>query len=333
MKEYIKRSGIRVLSSAPFYTALRAGSLLGNPTSILCYHTLRPSSETFDAWTVLRLKDFQDQIAFLRQNYELVSLSNAMARHGEPGRPRLVLTFDDGEWGLFEHLLPVVEAQKIPVTVYVATRQIETGTPFWFDRVMNVLQVKEPLQLQLNLKRKREWRVDVETGKMRWKQIGAVLEALKEVPEEERDRLADMIAAQAGSSTLAFAPLRPMTADELRNLATHPLVTIGAHSHGHELLDQLPVGVASASIARSKAWLENLIGEPVHHFAYPNGNYTIDLMAEIARLGFETATTLDERLVDASADRFALPRIGIGRYDALDRIKLRLVRFRKGALP
>jgi hypothetical protein len=51
-------------------------------------------------------------------------------------------------------------------------------------------------------------------------------------------------------------------------------------------------------------------------------------MDEIARLGFRTATTLDERLVNTSADKFALPRIGIGRYDLLDQIKLRLVRFR-----
>lgn len=325
MKEHIKRTGIRVLSRPPFSTALRMRAMLGNPTAILCYHTLRPSSETLDAWTVLGLRDFQDQIAFLRQNYEIVSLSDAIARHGQPGRPRVVLTFDDGEWGLHEHLLPIVEAEQIPVTVYVATRQIETGVPYWFDRVMNALQVRKPVRIEVSIAGNSDWRIDAETGKARWAQIGTVLEVLKAAPEEDRDKLANLVVAQAGAQTDAFTPLRPMTVDQLKQLATHPLVTMGAHSHGHELLDQLPIADASASIARSKAWLEEVTGAPVHHFAYPNGNYTPELMTEIARLGFETATILEERLAPTSADMFALPRIGIGRYDALDRIKLRMI--------
>ena len=51
-----------------------------------------------------------------------------------------MLTFDDGEVGLHTHLLPFVEQEQVPVTVYVATGQIETGQPYWFDRVMNAMQ-------------------------------------------------------------------------------------------------------------------------------------------------------------------------------------------------
>ena len=325
MKDAIKKAGIRVLSRPPFSTALRARAMRANPTTILCYHTLRPSTETIDAWTVLGLDDFRNQLKFLQQNYDIVSLSDALARQGEPGRPRAVLTFDDGEWGNHAHLLPVINEQQTPVTIYVATRQIETGTPYWFDRVMNALQVTAPIMIDVQIAGKSNWQIGATPGKARWSEIGAVLEALKTEPEEDRDRLADQIVAQAGSQTDAFTPLKPMTVAELKDLAANPLVTIGAHSHGHELLDQLPIDVASKSIARSKQWLEDVIGKQVLHFAYPNGNYSTNLMAEIAKLGFETATILEERLAAPDANPFALPRIGIGRYDALDRIKLRLL--------
>ena len=325
MKAQIKKVAIGVLSRPPFSTALRARAMRNNPTTILCYHTLRPSSETIDAWTVLGLDDFHDQITFLEQNYEVVSLTDALARHAQPGRPRAVLTFDDGEWGNYAHLLPVVEDRQIPVTIYVATRQIETGTAYWFDRVMNTLQVAGPTIIDLNIAGQSKWDVNAAPGKARWTQIGAVLEAIKTEPEDQRDRVADAIEAQVRAQTDAFTPLRPMTVAQLKELAAHPLITIGAHSHGHELLDQLPIDEAATSVARSKEWLERTLGQQVVHFAYPNGNYTAELMAKIAGLGFESATILEERLAPPNADFFALPRVGIGRYDALDRIKLRLI--------
>lgn len=321
----MKRTGTYLLSRPPFSTVLRAMAFRNNPTTVLCYHTLRPSSETIDAWTVLGLSDFLEQITFLRNNYEIVDLSEALARHGQSGRPRVVLTFDDGEWGLYEHLLPIIEDQKIPVTIYVATRQIETGIPYWFDRVMNALQVLQPVEIDLGLPGMSSFPIGNVHGKARWNQIDAVLKAIKAGPEGDRDRMADLVEAQAGAQTETFTRLRPMTQDQLVQLAAHPMVTIGAHSHGHELLDQLPIAEAAASIARSKSWLEEKNGVPVHHFAYPNGNYTADLMVEIAELGFETATILEERLMTATANLFAVPRIGVGRFDALDRLKLRMI--------
>lgn len=324
MKDLIKRAVISAVSRAPVATALRRYALRHNPTTILCYHTLRPSSETIDAWTVLVLDDFEAQLKFLRQNYEIVGLDDALERRGQAGPPRLVLTFDDGEWGNHAHLLPVIEEQKVPVMIYVATQQIATGTPYWFDRVMNVLQVNAPIQIDLKIAGHSQWQIGATPGKNRYDQIGAILESIKLEPEADRDRLADLVEAQAGTQSQSFAPLRPMTVEELQQLAAHPLVTIGAHSHGHELLDKIPLAEASRSIARSKAWLEETVRQDIRHFAYPNGNYNAALMAEIARLGFHSATILEERLVTPSDALFALPRIGIGRYDALDRIKLRL---------
>lgn len=323
MKAALKQLVLRGLSAGPVYRVLKTRALRNNPATILCYHTLRPDDEPLDAWIALPLSKFRAQIDMLRETYDIVSLDDALRPAPEDARPRLVLTFDDGERGLYEHLLPILEAEDLPVTIYVATAQIETGQPYWFDRVMNALQGTG--QQQITIDTLGHWSIGPERGKARWAQIGPVLEALKAAPPAKRDHLAAEVVAQAGSDAKGFTPLQPMTLPQLKTLAAHPNVTIGAHSHGHELLDQLPLTEARDSIARSRDLLETWTGAPVHHFAYPNGNYTADLMDVLDELGFVSATILEDRLVHSDAPRQALPRIGVGRYDPLTRLQLRIV--------
>lgn len=265
---------------------------------------------------------FRAQVDMLRQHYEIVSLDQALTPR-KTGKPRVVLTFDDGEQGLYDHLLPFVHAEGLPVTVYVATGQIESGTPYWFDQVMNALQGAG--RTTLDIQHLGKWTIGPERGKARWAQIGPVLEALKATPPADRNRLAAKVVAQAGPRSGGFTPLHPMALPQLQELAAHPCVTIGAHSHGHELLDQLSPDMARASVKRSRDLLEDWTGKPVRHFAYPNGNYTPALMAVLDDLGFASATILEDRLMRADAPPQALPRIGVGRYDGLARLKLRLV--------
>lgn len=323
MKTALKAAALRGLTLPPIYAALRARALKKRPFTILCYHTLRPDDQPLDAWVALRQRDFTAQIAMLRQSYDIVSLDAALLPAGKDARPCVVLTFDDGEVGLVTQLLPLVRSLDIPVTVYVATRHIQTGMPYWFDRVMNALQVAGLTTITLD--GLGVWQIGPARGKMRWAQMSAVLEAIKTAPTQDRDGLADQVVAQCGVAAPGFTPLQPMDLSQLQDLAADPRVTIGAHSHGHELLDQLSLADAEQSIVQSRDLLVAWTGRDVRHFAYPNGSYSPALMQVLKAQGFETATILEDRLVHSDAPRLALPRIGVGRYDALDRIRLRLV--------
>ena len=319
----VKGLVLQALTAPPFYGVLHARALRGNPVTILCYHTLRPQAEALDAWVALGVDDFHAQIAMLRERYDIVSLDAARQPGDANARPRAVLTFDDGEIGMHTHLLPIITAENLPVTIYVATAQIETGMAYWFDRVMNALQ--EDTTRQITLAGHGSWQIGPAKGKARWAQINQVLEALKQAPTQDRDTLADDIVAQVADNAAGFTPLQPMTLAQLQEVARHPCVTIGAHSHGHELLDQLPLDAARDSITRSRELLREWTGQPVDHFAYPNGNHTADLGEVLKTCGFQTATILDDQLVHDGADAMALPRISVGRYDRLARLKLRLV--------
>lgn len=306
------------LARGPLYPWLRRRALAGGALTILCYHTLGPDIGGTDAWTALRVTDFRAQIALLRRHYRIVSLDEALAPAADD-RPRAVLTFDDGDRGLHRHLLPLLREDPVPVTIYIATSQIERGAPYWFDRVANACGTSARLDLDLSAEGLGRI-VIAGTGEPRWLQQSALHDRLKALDPERREQVADRIAALAP----AGQDLGPMTLAELQELANDPSVTIGAHSHCHNLLDELPLEDARASIARNRELLTAWTGRSVEHFAYPNGNHNTALVALVRAMGFRSATVLDNRLAGPGADPHALSRIAVGRYDGPDRLKLRL---------
>ena len=324
MTAVLKRLARGALGTAPMRGVLRARALADDPVTVLCYHTLGPDQGGPDAWTVLRAADFRAHLAMLAEGYEIVSLDQALdngpGRAGG-GRPRAVLTFDDGEAGMFHHLLPMLDEVQVPVLVYVATAQIESGRPYWFDRVMGALGTGAH---QVNVPGLGMWDVPAAPGTARWAVLGGLLEAMKTVDPVRRDAVTDAILA-AHPLPAGRAPLAPLTRAELDALAASRWVTIGAHSHCHNLLDQLDVTEAAASMARSRDLLRDWTGQVVAHFAWPNGNHTGALRAQAAALGFATATALDGGLWRRGADLFALPRVAVGRHDDAARLRLRMI--------
>ena len=325
MKQAIKQIGRKVLTWPPLYRHFQRRALHAQPVTILCYHTLRADNDPLESWLALRMGDFAAQVTMLQKTYDIVSLDAALRPAEKGQRPRAVLTFDDGERAMHDLLLPFVEQRQLPVTIYVATGQIESGQPYWFDRVINALQGPRRVQIDLRAEGLGQFDVGGTQGKARWDQIAPVLEALKTCPEGRRDELADKIVGQVAPQDIGLTPAAPMTPAQLQRVATSPFVTIGAHTHGHELLDQLPLDQARASIARSQELLTTWTGQAIRHFAYPNGNYTPALMRCLEDLGFASATILEDRLAGASDPLRALPRISVGRFDALRRLQLRLV--------
>ncbi len=329
MKQLIRKTALSVLGSAPVYQALQRRALRDNPITILCYHTLGTDHESMDAWTVLRADDFRQHIQFLRSQYDIVSLDQALAGPGNAQRPQVVLTFDDGDIGLHTHLLPILRAETLPVTIYIATAQIEHQQPYWFDRVMNALQNPSGCQIDLRGAGLGLYTVPASTGTpkdpARWQAISDILEHLKTVSPRVRENLSADILRQVGEFTAVTTPLHPLTLDQLKELAANPNVTIGAHSHCHNLLDQIPIAEALDSISHSRQLLRDWTGQGVCHFAYPNGNHNKAVEEIVTQAGFSSATVLDNHLAPRDANLYALSRLAIGRYDQIARLKLRLV--------
>jgi peptidoglycan/xylan/chitin deacetylase (PgdA/CDA1 family) len=321
----LKTLGKRALTAEAPYAVLRACALRGNPVTLLTYHTIGADDEDFDAWTVLRRRDFLDQVERLRRNYDIVSLDDALTR-AESARPRVVLTFDDGHTGWHEHLLPIVEREALPVTLYVATGHVQSGVPYWFDAVVNAVQTVEPLTLDAGDAGLGRITLNRERGEVNWLRISALLEAMKAQQPAPRDALAARIVAAAEACRRPrFRALAPLAVAQVRELAQSRWVTIGSHSHGHQLLDRIDLDMARGSIGRSMTLLAEWTGRTVTHFAYPNGNYNAALAAALPALGVTSAVATRHGLWRGDGSRFELPRVNVGRFDDAARWRLNLL--------
>lgn len=62
---------------------------------------------------------------------------------------------------------------------------------------------------------------------------------------------------------------RPLSWSAVRDMAATGLVTFGSHTHRHRLLDRLPPAEAADDLDRSRQLIEDHLGAPARHFAYP----------------------------------------------------------------
>ncbi len=98
--------------------------------------------------------------------------------------------------------------------------------------------------------------------------------------------------------------------DELRELAANG-IELGAHSHTHPALDVLTVAEARAEVETSKEVLEDVIGLPVHTFAYPFGYESPAVRALVADAGYSSACRVNYSLSTVEEDVYGLSRLPV----------------------
>lgn len=88
------------------------------PIIILYYHGIGNGA---DNWMTLPLEQFHAQLAYLRNHYRVLALSDAVERlrSGSNSETCAVLTFDDGYRSLHDNLLPYLTYHGIPATVFI----------------------------------------------------------------------------------------------------------------------------------------------------------------------------------------------------------------------
>jgi len=64
---------------------------------------------------------------------------------------------------------------------------------------------------------------------------------------------------------------------------------IGAHTLSHPTLTDIPLAQARDEIRGGKAWLEDVLGQPVRCFCYPRGARNEALQAEVVAAGYQAA--------------------------------------------
>jgi peptidoglycan/xylan/chitin deacetylase (PgdA/CDA1 family) len=100
---------------------------------------------------------------------------------------------------------------------------------------------------------------------------------------------------------------RYVTAAQVQEMDRHGIM-IASHTVDHANVAKASLYWATAQLAASKTWLENLTGHSVVDFAYPSGKYSATAIAALQATGYDTAVTELPGTVHSRADRYLWTR-------------------------
>ncbi len=305
------------------YFRLKGAPTAGAPAAILTFHRLIDDDTVYLPKGIVvhtHIRIFEETIAAVSRHYNMVSLDRIIEAFegGEPlPRDSVAVTFDDGYEDTFRLGLRVLRRYGVPATVFLATGFIDTAQRMWPDRIEQAL---------LNTKR----------DLVHLDQLGVAsstpalpirTRAEKTFANTELARLfkhldaASLAAAlerlEASLGTNGTAGSRVMLDwNEVRGLHEGG-VAIGSHGVTHQIMTKLEFSVARDELAQSKATIEENLGQPVRHFAFPNGraqDFSPELGAACRELGYESVCTALWGVVDPAADDpYFLRRVALAR--------------------
>lgn len=318
MKQAVIRSGLEALYFSGAHRLMQP--LVGGVGAIVTLHHVRPArSDRFQPNRLLEITpDFLETLVqrLRRARVDCVSLDEMHRRLTERDFARrfVALTLDDGYRDNRDFAYPILKQHGIPFAIYVPTSFPDRVGELWWDALEAVIARNDSIALEMD---GRDCRLDSASVADKYRAYAYLYRWLRdrESDREMRDIVRDL-ARRYGVDLAAICSAQCMTWEELADLATDPLVTIGAHTVNHVMLAKAPTAVARTELRMGRAVLAAALGREPRHLAYPYGDPGSAGPREYqiaAELGFLTGvTTCPGVLFAGDRDRLmALPRISI----------------------
>ena len=310
-----------------YYTGAQAflRPYLGGMGSILMLHHVRDvPKKPFDPNYHLSIApEFLDvMLDEIGRTYDFVSmdevserLDRKVSRNG--GRPFVAITLDDGYRDNFENALPIFEKHQVPFTIFVAPQMVEGLSRIWWEDLEAVISILDHLQVSIG-DVQRKFRCETAHGKTRT--YDTLMDAFfAETDEADQRDLISQMCAQHGIDDKAHLLAQIADWPMIQEIAKNPLCTIGAHGMNHLVSSKLSDQTLRWELKQSKQILEDKLGCPVNHLAFPYGYVEAagPRDFQIAReCEFETAVTTRHGVIypQHSHHMTALPRVSINGF-------------------
>ena len=300
----------------------RVAERLRSDAIILMYH--RIADPDVDPWQLaVSPRNFGDQLEMLTRRYRPVPLRR-IVRSGRLARaPRraVVLTFDDGYADNLYSAKPLLERHGVPATAFIASGLIGGAREFWWDELERLVfapaRLPDRLHISIGattldrpLATAHEGRASPD-AQARHQLYVELWRQLLPLAHDVRTETLDRLAAWSGAGRQPRTDRRPLTRDEVVELARGDLITVGAHTVTHPRLSAHNAAAQREEIERSRRDLADLTGRTITDFAYPHGDRGPETKSIVRAAGFESACGAHAGPVRRNSDPFHLPRLAV----------------------
>lgn len=282
---------------------------------VLNYHRVgTPGNSLFDHDLYsATADDFDQQIRYLKKNFDVIGLDGLDDLLVRRGRQRAVMvTFDDGYLDNYELAFPVLRAQNAPGVFFVTTGFLDDRPLAWWDEIAWMVNRSPRSSLEL-----KSWLAQPVTwvNGHRESAIGRLLKTFKGLPTKETKQFLDDIAAETGSGRAprSAADGLWMNWDHVREMVRGGM-SIGSHTVTHPVLSRVDDGQLHVELAESKRRLEQELAITIDSISYPVGqpdSFTPRCWEVAEQLGYKWAFSYYGGFIPELANRFDLKRTAI----------------------
>jgi peptidoglycan/xylan/chitin deacetylase (PgdA/CDA1 family) len=260
---------------------------------------------------------FERHMDFLGRHFQFVPLDavGAAIRNRIPfSRPVAAVTFDDGYEDVFENAIPILKRKGIPAATFVVTDLV--GKTAWqiHDKLFHL--VEKGFSVWDNPRRElhgvlRE--LDLPAGEIlrnpsaTRSPLLTVSALLPNLSQHDVKRVMTRLECHVGNGfvnmplTMSWTMLKELLRDGF---------TVGSHSRTHVTLPKESPETTGEQLRGSKQLLEERLGSPIDHFAYPGGEFTAAVVDALADCGYRYAYTVcphtDPRHPELTIERLLL---------------------------
>ena len=245
------------------------------------YH--RIATAAHDHWQLSVSPQLFEQHLQVLKRYNVVSLPDLVKKVPRKG---IAISFDDGYVDNYTTAKPLLEKYNLPATFFICNGNIGKQAEFWWDELEHIFKNDPEKHLQT------------------WKQ-------LLPLTHEQQQEALSVIRTHAPRPEYAC-----INQAQLKEMAQHPLFTIGAHTVNHAALGHQQYEEDQwEEIMNNVMWLVQVIGKAPTLLAYPYGNYNEATINIASQEKFDAAFTTEERPVTKNSPRYQLGRFMVKNWN------------------
>jgi peptidoglycan/xylan/chitin deacetylase (PgdA/CDA1 family) len=253
-------------------------------------------------------RDLESHVIFLRRHFQLISWRQLEDRRLRHERIQVLLTFDDGLRNNAEVVAPILRRHRVPAIFFVCSRHTRPGQYLWFSYLRMLerhfpwsgfnfrgeYMDMNPAQREKTIRRLREVLLAMTPHPF----------AMYEAIENELPLLEEITTEAERHEHCAG-----MTEDQIAELASDSLFSIGAHTIDHPFPTKCASGEAERQIRLNKEWIERITGRTCDTLAYPIADYDEGVLQVCHDLGFRQAFSVERKI--QGPPELQIPRVGI----------------------
>jgi peptidoglycan/xylan/chitin deacetylase (PgdA/CDA1 family) len=204
--------------------------------------------------------------------------------------------------------VPGLRQYRVPATFFLCSRHAAPGRYLWFAYLQALeahfpsgsfsfrghVMDMSPDQRSATMARLRTWLLELTPHPAAM--YGAI--------EDELPRLEDFVSAEYLADHYAG-----MTVEQIQEVASDSLFTIGAHTADHPFLTKCRPDEVVRQLDTNREWLEGIVATRCGAVAYPSGDYDDDVLNHCHALGFDDGYALTPR--SGLRPELQVPRVGV----------------------